>query len=158
MTLRKINQGLYKDLSAIERWELNSKGWRTLFQVVGKKKALDRREEVLLQEDLLQVEACLQENPEDKTLRNRLRSAKDMLRKLQNLRSQGLKVRSKLNWIGSKFSFRYLTDKGMREHIEQIHVDGVTFTKLEDIMGHFFLQKFFSPWMIIEMAAPGQGN
>lgn len=112
--------------------------------MIGKNKALDRRRvEGILQEDLLQVEAFLQKDPEKEHLGTMLRSAKDSLRKIQNLRIQGLKVRSKINWLesddkGSKLFLRFLKEKGIKEHIEKIQVEGTTFTKQKDIIGHFF--------------------
>lgn len=88
---------MHKGINAIERWELNTKGWKTLFQLIGKKKALDRRrKQGLLQEELLQVETCLQKELGNEVLGNQFRTVKESLRKLHNLKIHGLKVRSKL--------------------------------------------------------------
>lgn len=61
---REINKYVLKDKSAIERWEINIKGWRTILKTIGKMKILNiKRYENPLQEKLFKLESKLQKDP-----------------------------------------------------------------------------------------------
>lgn len=136
---------MIKGEGAIQRWEVNIKGWTTLLQTIGKHLAMERRkEENCLQEVLLGVELRLQNSPADEKKNEELVSIKNSLRRLQSHKIQGLKVRAKINWLnngdkGSKKNFRFLKEKGVREKIDQINHNGTILNNQGDISKQFFM-------------------
>ncbi|GLJ42673.1 hypothetical protein SUGI_0884660 [Cryptomeria japonica] len=132
------------DLRPREWWEALTASWRKMFQIIGKKYAMDRsREESFLQSRLNEIEKELQSKGNDLTLEGELSLVKNLLRKLQHFKIKGQKVRARMNWIkggdkGTNYFFNLIKAKNKREFIEDIQVKNLITNDPVSIKETFF--------------------
>lgn len=87
--LRHVNKWMLKDKSAIEDGNKHQ-SLESYFQTIGKKKAVDfRRLETALNDNLIEAERCIYDDPANLTNNEELIKVKSTLRNLQNKRIQG---------------------------------------------------------------------
>lgn len=112
-----------------DRWKVNLPAWQCLLKTIGQKNAKDYRfVEKRLSSDLQEVENNVQNDSSNIDLVSQVISAKDALRKHQQFRICGAKIRSRAHWIqngdrGSKFFFNLLKQKQTKESIDRLLID-----------------------------------
>lgn len=95
-----------------------------------------------MHDELMEAEESIQRDQKYYTSQEALCKSKDVLRKIQNVKIQGLNTRAKLNWIeqgdkGSKMFFQMLKTKDVKGNIESICDDGMSITDQQGILQAF---------------------
>ena len=93
--IRGINKVNLQYLSHLDRWKTNLSTWRNFLQTIGQKKAKDYRFfEKQLSSDLQIAESNIQRDSSNIDLLSRVMAAKDALRKHQQVKIHGARIRS----------------------------------------------------------------
>lgn len=102
ITLREVKKWILKGLIPIERWNQNVNGWKILCQTIGNKRPMDmRREKNFLQDELLNVENIIQNEPLSEEIYEELNRAKCFEKIASKQNPRQIKVRSKLNQLSN---------------------------------------------------------
>jgi hypothetical protein len=151
--IRLINNSQYPSLSHIDRWKMNVAAWQKLLMTVGQKKAKDfRSTESRLNSNLYSAEMDIQNKVDDPHLCLKLANAKHALRKHQQLKTMGAKIRSRAHWLqfgdrGSKFFFNLIKQKHAKENIDHLLINNEMNTNVDSIkneFSHFYANLFTS--------------
>ena len=98
--IRGINKINLQHLSHLNRWKANLSSWRIFLQTIGQKKAKDYRfVEKKLSSELQIAENNIQRDSSNMDLLSQVMAAKDALRKHQQVRIHGAKIRSRAHWL-----------------------------------------------------------
>lgn len=152
--IRIINQNSLLSLSPIDIWSQNVSSWHTLLKTIGQKKAKDyRHSEIVLSNNLRSVEINVQAKPNESVLCTQVSQERDNLRKHQQVKINGVKIRSHAHWLqngdrGSTFFFNLLKKKEDNECIDRILVDKKEVTDINGIKDVFL--KIYSTLFSLE--------
>lgn len=112
--------------SSINKWKQSVRSWQHLLSTIGRKRAKDSRFlERAMTDQLQSMESLVQREPYNICHSQSMYQAKDQLRKLQQTKIAGAKVRARINWLqqgdrGSKFFYNMLRQKEYREKIDTV--------------------------------------